>query len=330
MSTSLFSVLAVAAASSVSADYGVGWKYTITGFCGENGALNGVDFVYQGNTVTGAPFYKANTTSIYLYHDPDCLSNGEGNAFWLIDVHQPRKDVASNLDGDGLCDAIARIPSWDSSHPPVAGQWTMNCGRVFKSQSLELVEFKSAAPMSSSSTMQARGNRTAEGQATHGAVVPNLILTGVCHQYEGLNGLTFQYMGDAKDGSPLYKAQGVEEYLYFDTDCDASGNSTGGRWILDDSRPSSSTLEDLDSDKACHYHARIGASSGLGGPPSSGSWSMYCGSQGWITLKLSFKQVRGTGNTTDMTLLSAAQSTAPLFVSVLLLALVQWRRLTAA
>jgi len=82
----------------------------------------------------------------------------------------------------------------------------------------------------------------------------NLILSGVCEYHKAVNGMTFEYLGKTADNSPYYKARNIEEYIYYDRDCDGNGTSNVSRWVLDSNRPSLSSLQDLDGDGACNYH----------------------------------------------------------------------------
>ncbi len=79
--------------------------------------------------------------------------------------------------------------------------------------------------------------------------MPNLVLSGACQQNEELNGLIFLYSGATADGSPYYKAQDREEYIYYDSDCDGEGDSSVARWVLDDNEPSTTASNDLDEDQ---------------------------------------------------------------------------------
>ena len=70
----------------------------------------------QGTTASGAPYYKADGVSYWLYWDPDCGGNG-GTARWILDTDVPSTTAASHLDGDGFCNDEADINSDDSSSP---------------------------------------------------------------------------------------------------------------------------------------------------------------------------------------------------------------------
>ena len=72
----------------------------------------------QGTTASGAPYYKADGASYWLYWDPSCDGSSGGTARWLLDDEAPSTSAASDLDGDGGCSYIARIYSDDSSSPP--------------------------------------------------------------------------------------------------------------------------------------------------------------------------------------------------------------------
>eukprot|EP00964_Phaeocystis_antarctica_P162713 scaffold137531_cov96-Phaeocystis_antarctica.AAC.1 len=83
----------------------------------------------QGTTASGAPYYKADGTSFWLYWDPDC-GGSSGVSGWVFDADAPSTTAASDLDGDGEC-----FISWavhisdDSSSPPEGlATWRAACG----------------------------------------------------------------------------------------------------------------------------------------------------------------------------------------------------------
>jgi hypothetical protein len=76
---------------------------TVTGGCrtavGGAGALT---YAMQGTTASGAPYYKAEGESYWLYWDPDC--GGSGNSpRWIFDSSAPSTTAANDLDEDGRC-----------------------------------------------------------------------------------------------------------------------------------------------------------------------------------------------------------------------------------
>jgi len=109
-------------------------------------------------------------------------------------------------------------------------------------------------------------------------------LGGFCAFKGFLNGLTFKVKGVTASGAPYLKAIGDDQYMYYDEDCDGSGEGTA-RWIIDSDLPNVSRTRDLDQDGACNYHARID-SNNTKEPPTDGDWIMFCG-QGWQTQKVS-------------------------------------------
>lgn len=96
-----------------------------TGDVRSGGAL---DYVLQGTTASGAPYYKAAEDSVWLYWDLDCYGKGSGFTGWFLDNNEPNTTSAMDLDGDGSCDIIAFISSFDSSSPPQGpAKWTVFC-----------------------------------------------------------------------------------------------------------------------------------------------------------------------------------------------------------
>jgi len=315
--TSSFPVL-VAAVASVASAQSV-FMFELTGACAENNALNGLSWINVGNTLSGAPFYKALGHEYYIYHDPDCANSGDGSPRWIIGETLPNSEAESDLDGDQACVYVARVDSSEISSPP-SGEWVMSCGGVQKKVELAL---ESRDP---ETTSEAPGESTTDSSesTTPGESMPSLTLSGVCEYHQAWEGLVFEFQGATADGSPYYKATDVEEYLYYDADCDGSGAATGGRWVLDDSRPSTKVLEDLDRDQECNYHARLEASSGSGGPEESATWHMYCGDSGWEAVELTL-----TPNAEDVedVLVAAANGLGSALVFVFALVLVHMTRM---
>ena len=81
------------------------------------GSASALSYAVQGTTASGAPYYKADGASYWLYWDPDCAASGYP-ARWIFDFTAPNTTAASDLDGDGSCKYAARINSDDSSSPP--------------------------------------------------------------------------------------------------------------------------------------------------------------------------------------------------------------------
>jgi len=281
MASSRSVIVAAAAVSVTSAQ--PAFLYELTGACDEHKDLNGLSFLNVGTALSGAPFYKALGHEYYIYHDMDCANCGDENPRWIIDDDMPNIEASHDLDGDEKCQYIARSDSSDLSSPPVTGEWVMNCGGVQKIVEITLVNHDPTTDAPSESTT---GSSDTTSGSPDGESHPSLTLSGVCEYHQAWEGLTWKYMGTTADGSPFYKAQDVEEYIYYDADCDGSGANTDARWVLDDSRPSLKALEDLDLDGECNYHARLTSLSGNGGPPESATWQMYCGDSGWMDVEL--------------------------------------------
>lgn len=109
-----------------------------------------------------------------------------------------------------------------------------------------------------------------------------LLLQGACVAKSFLNGLVFREVGTTASGTRYYEAKtrepGVYFYMYHDPDCNG-GSDGSGRWVIDNDKPSTSKLEDLDGDEDCEYLARLN-SDGADRPPETSTWRMYCNG-GW-------------------------------------------------
>ena len=96
---------------------------------GDAGALT---YTKQGTTASGAPYYKADGSSFWLYWDPDCDGRGRP-PLWILkfDDNAPSTTASSDLDEDSECQFSAYIRSADSSSPPHGRfAWRVHCGRV--------------------------------------------------------------------------------------------------------------------------------------------------------------------------------------------------------
>jgi len=307
----LAGVVAVAA-SVVSASHGDPWMYTLTGACNIEGGIDGMSFVKQGNTLSGAPYYKAMHAEKYIYYDPDCMTSTDGTPRWIIDDSKPDVTRDHDLDGDGMCNYIARIDSEDTSHPPTSADWTMNCAGNYQLQFLILLEVTTTttmAPTGASTPKVLPDNLTTTVTSTR-APVPNaprsLTLSGACAYKRAMNGLTYDLAGTTADGWPFYKAKGVDEYIYHDADCDGAGTNTVAMWVLDSSKPNTTALYDLDGDGRCTYHARI-ESTGRKMFPTSATWRMYCGeAAGWVSVDLILKEASDKSLLAGSTVISSA------------------------
>mmetsp|Transcript_16573 Transcript_16573/g.45846 ORF Transcript_16573/g.45846 Transcript_16573/m.45846 type:complete len:341 (+) Transcript_16573:94-1116(+) len=312
--------VAATAASMVSASLGDPWMYTLTGACDAQNDVNGMTFVKQGNTLSGAPYYKALRAEKYLYHEPDCQ---DGAPRWVLDAKMPDVNKTRDLDGDGSCDYIGQFQSQDTSHPPAAGEWTMLCDGVYEKQYLILLEGTSTTTttLAKASTSTTTSPKVGEAGATeefgdgYGTKTTtttkntktSLMLGGACPYKATLNGLTFDVVGTAADGSPIYKARGIDEYIYHDADCDGAGNVTAARWVVDNSKPNSTATKDLDGDGKCTYHARLDSTGGKM-LPTSATWRMYCGpAEGWVSLDLTLKEASGKDFVFGNTMVSSAE-----------------------
>ena len=85
-----------------------GWDITVSGGCSwATGSSGPRTYTYQGTTDSGAPYYKAEGASCWLYWDPDCDGSGGSSrpARWIFDPddNAPSTNASSDLDGDNIC-----------------------------------------------------------------------------------------------------------------------------------------------------------------------------------------------------------------------------------
>jgi len=317
----------------VSASQGEPWMFTLTGACDVEGGIDGMSFVKQGNTLSGAPYYKAMHAEKYIYYDPDCMTSTDGTPRWIIDDDKPDVTRDHDLDGDGMCNYIARMNSGDTSHPPTSGEWTMNCAGNYQLQFLILLEVTTTAPpttsiqaLSGAGTTKWMPTTVTTTRAPVFHAPGSLTLSGACAYKRAMNGLTYDLAGTSADGWPFYKAKGVEEYIYHDADCDGAGPNIVSMWLLDSDKPNTTATRDLDGDGKCNYHARLDSTPGKMFPTSA-AWRMYCGeAEGWISVELTLKEtsdkVLGTSN---MVISSATRGGIAASVAALALAIIRAR-----
>jgi len=296
----------------VSASQGEPWMFTLTGACDVEGGIDGMSFVKQGNTLSGAPYYKAMHAEKYIYYDPDCMTSTDGTPRWIIDDSKPDVTRAHDLDADGVCNYIARIDSNDTRYPPTSGEWTMNCAGHFKQKFLIL--------LTTSSTM-AQGTMTTT-IAPVSTAPKSLTLSGACAEKRAMNGLTYGLAGTGADGWPFYKAKGVDEYIYHDADCDGPGTNSVVLWLLDSNRPNTTAKYDLDGDGRCNYHASCN-STVFQRVPTSAKWHMFCGAEaGWVFVNLTLKEASDK-DPAGSTVISSAARGGIASVAALSLAIMQ-------
>jgi len=179
-------------------------------------------------------------------------------------------------------------------HPPTSGTWNLLCDGEYETRFLVLLE--GTTTMTSTTTASGSTSTTSTLNGTKSTTTTkstSLMLSGTCAYKQALNGLIFDVVGKAADGSPIYKGRGVDEYIYHDPDCDGAGNVSAARWVLDNGKPNSTATKDLDGDGKCTYHARLdSAPVGILRPPASAEWSMYCGeASGWMSVGLTLQEV---------------------------------------
>jgi len=306
----------------VSASQGEPWMFTLTGACDVEGGIDGMSFVKQGNTLSGAPYYKAMHAEKYIYYDPDCMTSTDGTPRWIIDDSKPDVTRAHDLDADGVCNYIARIDSNDTRYPPTSGEWTMNCAGNYQLQFLILLELTTTGTL----TTTMKGASTTQLTTTRAPVFvapKSLTLSGACAYKRAMNGLTYDLAGTSADGWPFYKAKGVEEYIYHDADCDGAGINTVAMWVLDSSKPNTTATTDLDGDGRCTYHARLEATAAKMFPTST-TWRMYCGeAAGWVSVDLTLKEAAVPVASGSTVVSSATRGGIVTSVAVLSLAIMQ-------
>ena len=113
----------------------------------------------------------------------------------------------------------------------------------------------------------------------------------------------WDYQGDTLDGKRYYAhddgSHGVY-YLHFDRDVHNGKNpsvcvTTGNNWIIDDSEPSLTALQDLDGDQDCMVagYTLHPDTSGAHTLPTRAEWGVECG-DGWRAMRLSFHPICDT------------------------------------
>ena len=78
------------------------WNFTVSGGCSPTlGSTAALTYTMQGNTASGAPYYKADGALNWLYWTPNCV--GSGLTCWLLADDAPSTNgcawQASGLDG---------------------------------------------------------------------------------------------------------------------------------------------------------------------------------------------------------------------------------------
>eukprot|EP00932_Pfiesteria_piscicida_P016338 SRR837773.3266.p1 GENE.SRR837773.3266~~SRR837773.3266.p1 ORF type:complete len:307 (-),score=90.98 SRR837773.3266:80-865(-) len=219
-----------------------------------------------------------------MYWDPDCDGSTSGIPRWILDRDAPHQDMSNDLDDDGLCEYLARVDSEDRNRPPAEATWTMTCNGE---------QVQRVLTMGTTTTTSTRTKTTTTAGAstsmTHLGEVETFSMHGACDEKAFLNGAVFEAAGATRDGRPFYKARGQETYIYYDADCDGNGTTQSARWLVDDTRPSTTASMDLDQDGQCQYHARIDSDDPH--PPRNEVWNVYCGGvSGWSEIELTLHE----------------------------------------
>jgi len=123
----------------------------------------------------------------------------------------------------------------------------------------------------------------------------SLLATGGCGPTLDLG--TLIPRGYTASGARYYKASSANVYLYFEPDCKGQGNSAA-RWVLDDTRPSTTAESDLDFNGDCLYLARrIANAVSSTAPLGSQVWRGTCrGANTDFTLTLEEEAVADTSS----------------------------------
>jgi len=267
--------------------------------------LNGLIFNMEGRTANGSPYYKTNQYDYYMYYDRSCSKATDGQARWIIDDSKPRTDSHTDLDNDNNCIGHAHLSSVEVYRPPLKATWSMQChlGNDLPWTAVEL-EFVELVPLDPTTTTPAV--TTTERGPTY-----LLHLDGACAYQNYLNDMVFQKEGMTVGGSPYYKSQIYNYYIYYDPNCGAGTEIKDARWIIDNNRPDPTKREDLDNDKDCDYQARLNSQDSFQ-PPGSGTWRMRCSTDpkaDWSDHVLTFTPLAETKTTTTVTTLAPTTTT---------------------
>lgn len=231
------------------------------GVCAYKGFLDGLTFVSEGLTASGAPYFKAIGAEQYIYHDADCGGAGNSTARWVIDSDAPNASVLTDLDQDGACNYHARIESDLADVPPSEGNWSVFCGEAWESHelTLEVVDADVTQNESLSSGFKLAGE--------------------FCGGKEIFEGLVFDLAGATRGGAPFFASREHGKYMYYDPSCSGARNGKA-RWVIDDDAPDTETKRDLDGDGACDYHARADSDDAKS-PPEAAMWHFLCDDGTW-------------------------------------------------
>jgi len=262
----------------------------LTGVCPYKDFLEGLTFVEQGYTASGARYFASVEAEQYIYYDYDCNGGGNGKKRWIIDENNPDPTVVEDLDQDGGCNYHARYDSDDTYAPARAGVWQVWCGVEWTDIVLHLdllSNYTYDDGMDQSNDLKLRG-----------------YFAKTCQKKEYLNNLQFEFQGVTANGAPYYKSLTSPVYMYYDAHC-AGDLSGSARWIIDDDRPSLSAPYDLDGDGNCSYIARA-KSLDFSKPPKGSMWKIDCGGV-WKDLWVAL--VRLPTTTTSVTATSSTTTT---------------------
>jgi len=156
-------------------------KLVLSGACQEKAYLNSLVFSLEGETASGAPFYKSATLDQYIYWDPACAPSDNPSPRWIIDTGAPNTTRASDLDADGVCDYHARTNSSNSKSLPLNTTWRMYCGSTWKDVALSFQAAPNTTATASTSTVAPAatgGGADAEGYISFSArALGSLLLT---------------------------------------------------------------------------------------------------------------------------------------------------------
>lgn len=129
-----------------------GSAFELSGACGLQSKTNSA-FLRQGETKSGAPYYRSADGLYYVYFDPDCSGKGQLTNMWILDLNAPNPALDADLDKDKACLYSART-SGTTDGPPMVSTWVMYCDDGWKRVPLSLSEI-------SASNVTVRGSTSA-------------------------------------------------------------------------------------------------------------------------------------------------------------------------
>jgi len=124
----------------------------LEGACDFLSFLNTATFLWEGNTASGAPFWKAMEQQYYIYFDPDCHGGANGAPRWIIDNDAPDPQRMQDLDADGDCMYHAHTDSTNTVRPPEHASWSMFCNHQWTTRQISFFEVTTTTTTTTTST----------------------------------------------------------------------------------------------------------------------------------------------------------------------------------